>query len=191
MLAAICVIFLLAILIDGGVSGPGQVLWPLAWLMVVWVVFLRPCIRLTQKGVSVENLVRDVHFGWPAVDLIEQRWNLKLYDEHGKGYGSWAITAQRPRRAPRRPTGSGLGALGALGSGIGPVDSDDPDAFMQARRGSAARVAQAIRDGQMDYASATQRDAAYTAADTVAVRPAWPAIGALALAVLFVVISIL
>lgn len=191
VLGAICVIFLAAIIIDGGVSGPGQILWPLAGCLIVWVVFLRPCVRLTQSGVTLVNLVRDVRFGWPAVDLIEQRWNLKLYDEHGKGYGSWAITAQRPRRTPRRSgSGGALGGLGGLGPGLGPIDPEDPGAVMQSRPGSAATVGSAIRDGQLDYAGAAARDASYEAEDQVTVGPAWPAIGALALAVVCIVVSI-
>lgn len=190
VLGAICVVFLGAIIIDGGVSGPGQILWPVAGVLVVWVVFLRPCVRLTQTGVSLENLVRDVRFGWPAIDLVEQRWNLKVYDEHGNGYGSWAITAQRPRRTPRRgASGSGIGPLAGLGP-VGHIDPKDPSSVMQVRPGSAASVASAIRDGQLDYAAATQRDESYKANDEVTVRPAWPAISALVIALVCIVVSI-
>lgn len=186
VLALICVGFLVAIVLDGGGTGPGRILWPIAGLLVVWVIFLRPCVQLTQAGVVMRNLVRDVRFGWPAIDLIEQRWNLKIFDEHGKGYGSWAITSQRPRRAQR-----GRGGLMA-GPGLGPIDVQDPTkSVMSNRPGSAASVASAIRAGQLDYSAAATRDASYTAKDEVVVRPAGPAITALVLAAVLVIVAIL
>lgn len=184
VLLLICVGFLAAIAIDGGMSGPGQVLWPVAGALVVWVIFLRPCVQLTQQGVVMRNLVRDVRFGWPAIDLIEQRWNLKIFDEHGKGYGSWAITSQRPSRSVAR------GGLKA-GPGLGPIDPQNPSSVMKARPGSAASVASAIRIGQLDYSAATERDASYEANDEIVAGPAWPAIIALVVAAACVVIAVI
>jgi hypothetical protein len=181
LLAIICLAFVVAILIDDA-SHLTALLWPIAGLLVVWVIFLRPCVQLTQAGVVLRNLVRDVLFGWPAVDLIEQRWNLKVFDAKGHGRGSWAITAQRPRRASRRSF--------VPGGNIGKEDTDDLASAMRTRPGSAANVASAIRNAQLDYGSAVQRDSSVEAADEVVVQPAWPAIGALVLAVVCVVVAI-
>ncbi|RNI22154.1 PH domain-containing protein [Flexivirga caeni] len=182
LLTVLGVVAVVIVLFDGG-SSLRDVLWPIAELLVVWVIFLRPCVRLTQAGVELRNLVRDVRFGWPAIDLIEQRWNLKLVDEHGHAYGSWAIAAQRPRRAVAR---SGW----RPGAGRGTVDPVDPADVMRTRPGSAAGVASAIRDAQLDYASATARDASYLANDEIVAGPAWGPIAALVLAVICVVVSV-
>lgn len=184
ILAVACGVFLVLIVVDSGFGKPAEFLWPLAGLLLIWIVFLRPCVELTQAGVVIRNLVRDVRAGWPAIDLVEQRWNLKVYDANGKGYGSWAITSQRPRRVNRR---TGIHA----GPGFGEIDPHNPTASVMAPRpGSAAGVAAAIRDGQLDYADAVRRDPSVQAADTLHVEPAWPAIGALALAVACVVVAV-
>ncbi|GAB3499660.1 hypothetical protein [Flexivirga sp.] len=184
VLAVACAAFVVLILLDSGLSKPAQLLWPLAGLLLIWVVFLRPCLQLTQAGVVMRNLVRDVRGGWPAIDLIEQRWNLKVYDAHGKGYGSWAITAQRPRRVNTR---RGLHS----GPGMGKIDLENPTAsVMEARPGSAAGVAAAIRTGQEDYTRAVQHDPSLQAQDELVASPAWPAIAALALAVIFVLVAV-
>lgn len=191
VLAVICVGFIVLIAVENGGSRLGEYLWPIAGLLVVWIIFLRPCVQLTQAGVVMRNLLRDVRFGWPAVDLIEQRWNLKIFDENGKGYGSWAITAQRPKRAARTSAIKSGPSLLRMGPGLGPVDEKNPTSVMKVRPGSAAAVASAIRDGQLDYAAATKRDASYLANDEVVAHPAWPAVTALVLAVLCVVVAIL
>lgn len=186
VLAVTCVVFVLLVLF--GSSSRVDLLWPLAGLLGVWVIFLRPCVQMTQAGVVMRNIVRDVRCGWPSIDLIEQRWNLKVYDAHGNGFGSWAITAQRPRRTGRR--GGGVGSV--LGGRLGPrdIEPEDPTKILQPRPGSAAGVAEQIRAGQLDYADAVKRDPTMQAEEEFAVMPAWPAIGALVLAVLFVVVAI-
>lgn len=184
ILALACVVAIVLIIVQSGFAEPTHLLWPIAGLLLIWVVFARPCVLLTQAGVEMRNLVRDVRVGWPAIDLVEQRWNLKIFDVHGKGNGSWAITSQRPRRVNRR---TGIHA----GPGLGEVDMDDPTgSVMGARPGSAAAVAAAIRTGQEDYARAVERDPSVRAKDEYVVVPAWPAIGAVVLAVVCVVMAV-
>jgi len=190
VLAVICVGFIVLIALENGFDHPQEFLWPIAGLLVIWIIFVRPCVILTQAGVVMRNLVRDVRFGWPAIDLIEQRWNLKIFDEHGKGYGSWAITSQRPKRAARTSGIKSGPSFLRMGPGLGPIDENNPNSVMKVRSGSAAAVAGAIRDGQLDYASATARDASYTANDEVVAAPAWPAIIALVVAVVCVVVAV-
>lgn len=191
ILALVCLAFVIAVLFGSGVSEPDQFLWPFAGLLVVWVVFLRPCVQLTQAGVVMRNLVRDIHFGWPSIDLVEQRWNLKIFDEHGKGFGSWAIAAQRPKRAMRARSGSTASNLLRLGPEVNQIDEKDPtSSVMRVRGGSAAGVASQIRTGQQDYADALRRDPSVQADDRVRAEPAWPALGALALAVVLVVLGV-
>lgn len=182
VLAVACVAFIVLILLGSGHLA--NLLWPLAGLLVVWVLFLRPCVRMTQAGVLLQNIVRDVRCGWPSIDLIEQRWNLRVYDAAGKSFGSWAITAQRPRRTNRR---SGMDAV----LGRGRIEPENPADVMESRPGSAAGVAEQIRAGQLDYANAVQRDPSVRAKEEFVVVPAWPAIIALALAVIFVVVAVL
>jgi len=187
ILAVACVVFILLVLFGSGFDHPAQLLWPLAGLLVVWVIFLRPCVQMTQAGVVLRNIVRDVRCGWPSVDLIEQRWNLKVYDAQGKGFGSWAITAQRPRRAGRR---GGMGSMLGAGFGSRRIEPENLAEVMEARPESAAGVAEQIRAAQLDYAGAVERDPSVRAKEEFAAVPAWPAIGALVLAVIFVVLAI-
>lgn len=79
-----------------------------------------------------------------------------------------------------------------LGGRLGPrdIEPEDPTKILQPRPGSAAGVAEQIRAGQLDYADAVKRDPTMQAEEEFAVMPAWPAIGALVLAVLFVVVAI-
>ena len=83
-----------------------------------------------------------------------------------------------------------MGSLFGGGFGSRRIELEDAADVMEARPGSAAGVAEQIRAGQADYVGAVQRDPSVRAKEEFAVVPAWPAIGALVLAVIFVVLVI-
>ncbi len=182
VIALACAVILVMILVSDGFGQARELLWPVAGFLLVWVVFIRPCVVLDQTGVRIKNLVRDVFVGWPAVSLVEQRWNLKVYGPDDKGYGSWAIAAQRPKRPAGRGTGLGLGAMRGT--------TAEPSVEFDHRPSSSAGVADAIRRGKDDYDLAIARDAVGKAPDRVVVRPAVDALIALAAAVLCILIAV-
>jgi hypothetical protein len=91
-----------------------------AWVcfggVLSWAVLLRPSVELSQRGVVLHNVVRDVLVPWTRVDDVEHRWNLKIYTPEDDSYTAWAISsqAQRPRSGP----GGFGGGLGGFGGGL-------------------------------------------------------------------------
>lgn len=151
----------------------------IAAALILWAVFVRPSLVLATSGIGLHNIVRDIDLTWPVVDLIESRWNLKVFAADGRGWGSWAITTQRPsaRGAVRSGGGSGLG----LGR-VAPEDLKDAPA-------SASSVARTIQEAKEDYERAVRQGQLAPQPEQVRVRPAWPSIAALAAAVVLIVVG--
>ncbi|KYH43023.1 hypothetical protein AZH51_06115 [Branchiibius sp. NY16-3462-2] len=147
--------------------------------LILWAIFVRPCLILATGGVGLHNIVRDIDMTWPVVDLIESRWNLKIFAADGRGWGSWAITTQRPsaRGAVRTGGGSGLG----LGRAA-PEDLKDPTA-------SASSLARTIQEAKEDYERAVRQGHLQAQPEQVKIRPAWPSIAALVAAVVLIVVG--
>src|SRR5664280_809762 len=73
--------------------------WVLFGMAVAWSAFVRPAVLIDAEGVTIRNIVRDVHIPWAALTDVTTRWNLKVMaGDHG--YNAWAISSQmdRPRR---------------------------------------------------------------------------------------------
>src|ERR1035437_8919202 len=72
--------------------------WVLFGMAVAWSVFVRPAVLIDAQGVTIRNIVRDVHIPWAALTDVTTRWNLKVM-AGGQGYNAWAISSQaaRPR----------------------------------------------------------------------------------------------
>lgn len=153
----------------------------LAVALIPWAVFVRPCLILATGGVGLHNIVRDVDLTWPVVDLIESRWNLKIFAADGRGWGSWAITTQRPsaRGAVRSGGGSGLG--------LGRVAAED----LREAPASSSAMARTIQSAKEDYERAVRQGQLAPQEEQVRIRPAWPSIIALAAAVVLIVVGIL
>ena len=89
--------------------------WVILGLAVAWSVFVRPAVLLDAGGVTLRNIMRDVHIPWARLSGVTSRWNLKILVGE-RSYNAWAISAQvdRPQRAsagmfrvplPGRPNG--------------------------------------------------------------------------------------
>src|SRR5664280_2919602 len=74
--------------------------WVILGLAVAWSVFVRPAVLLDAGGVTIRNIVQDVHIPWTRLTGVTSRWNLKILAGE-RGYNAWAISAQvdRPTRA--------------------------------------------------------------------------------------------
>ena len=174
-----------------GVDGKVEILlWAAAVALVAWVVLLRPSLQLSQDGVHIHNLVRDVHMPWPQVDVLESRWNLKVFTPDDDGYSAWAISAQRPRAsAPEGSKASVLGPMAGLGRIAGGADADK--IVRRERRGSAGDLAQRIQLAREDYDKAVREELIEPQTGPVVVRPAVLAIAALVVAAALVAAALL
>src|SRR5664280_1053530 len=74
--------------------------WVILGLAVAWSVFVRPAVLLDAGGVTIRNIVQDVHIPWTRLTGVRSRWNLKILVGE-RGYNAWAVSAQvdRPTRA--------------------------------------------------------------------------------------------
>jgi len=77
---------------------PLFVAWVLFGLACVWSIFVRPAVLLDVEGVTVRNVLRDVHIPWARLTDVESRWNLKVFAGE-RGYTAWAISShvERPK----------------------------------------------------------------------------------------------
>lgn len=122
-----------------------------AFAVGFWLLLARPSVALSQHGVTLSNLLRRVHFTWPAIDLMETRWNLTLVSHDGQEHTAWAISAKRPKPVDGRPN---PGAVSAVAPN--PAPSGDKAQFTH-REGSAGAVARAIESAHDGYKLATKR----------------------------------
>lgn len=133
----------LAAITFGSHPEAGATLLLLAVVGAVYLSLIRPSVRLSADGVRLDNLVREVRLTWPAVDMLEDRWNLKVVTPDGAAYSSWAISAQRP-------TMSGGVSQNAAGSMV-PTGTSSVPMGQSHRTGSAGAVAAAIEEAKVDY----------------------------------------
>jgi Bacterial PH domain len=140
--------------------------WVLFGLALAWSLFVRPAVLLDDDGVTIRNVVRDVHIPWARVTDVEFRWNLKVF-AGDRAYTAWAISSQveRPKHAfggtsallPRR--------LDTYASAYAP--SPTPTLKVTARM-----VARSIEQAKEGYAEAVARGALADAPDGQ-VRVTW------------------
>lgn len=186
VIAVLSVVFLVLYLVGDRSRGPEPAIWAVVVLLVVWAVLLRPSVRLSEHGVTLRNVLRDVHLTWPAIDLVEARWALTLVTPDGEAYSAWAISAQRPKRAPG-PASSG-GRINPMQTLSGALD---PSRELIDREASAGRVGEEIRRTVDQYALAVSRGDMAEQEVRVDVRPAVTGVVAVALAVALAVFAVL
>lgn len=75
---------------------PLLVAWVVFGLALAWVMFVRPVILVDISGVTLRNVIRDVHIPWTLLTGASSRWNLKVM-VGDKGYTSWAISSEADR----------------------------------------------------------------------------------------------
>ena len=108
-------------------------------VVVVWALFGRPAVLVSDSGVELRNVLRTIELPWPAIERIDTKYALTLYTAYGV-YAAWAA-----------PDPSRVQALGAtrddtrhlpessyIGGGIRPGDlagtaSGDAAAYIRRR----------------------------------------------------------
>jgi len=180
-LSALCGVvglFLLFSLVRGWADHPRPLFgaWVVFGLALAWSVFLRPAVVLDAWGVTLRNVVRDVHIPWARVTDVTSRWSLKVF-AGDRGYTAWSISSQ-----PDRP---GRGSGGFLGMSVpGRLDGvAGKDAKLSAAadpKVNAQNVARSIRVARAEYEEAVAQGLIPASPDEqVRVRWVLPVIAAL------------
>lgn len=77
-------------------------------LVLVWLLVVRPCVKVHEDGLRIVNPLRTIDITWPMITEVRSRWVLELV-AGSKKYAAWGIPAD-----PKRPHyGRGLFTLGA------------------------------------------------------------------------------
>src|SRR5450759_647285 len=133
--------------------------WVVFILAVVWSLFVRPAVLLDEDGVTIRNVVRDIHIPWVRVTDVECRWNLKVF-VGDRAYTAWAISSQvgRPKVSPG-------GLLGMTPRRLDTFASAGAHPSTSAPKVTASTVARAIEDAKEEYSEAVARGAIAAASD--------------------------
>jgi len=120
--------------------------WVLLGLVVAWSVFVRPAVLFDVGGVTLRNIVRDVHIPWTGMTDVECRWNLKVL-VGDRGYTAWAMSSEPER--PKRVSGGTFrmpvpGRLDRVSSAYAKPSTTAPKVTAQS-------VARSIREAKQQY----------------------------------------
>jgi hypothetical protein len=101
LLAALCAVTGVVLLLSlarnwSSFPRPLFAAWVIFGLALTWVIFVRPAVVLDERGVTLRNLVRDVHIPWARLTQVTSRWTVKVF-AGDKGYSAWAISSQVER----------------------------------------------------------------------------------------------
>jgi hypothetical protein len=144
---------------------PLFVAWVLLIMALVWALFVRPAVMIDEDGVTLRNVVKDVHIPWARVTDVEFRWNLKVWVED-RVYTAWAISsqAQRPK--------SGTGMFTMMPGRLNKHASADAAPSTSAPKVTAFLVARTIEQAKEEYDEAVASGKIKATPDA-RVRTAW------------------
>lgn len=89
--------------------------------VIVWAMFWRPALQVSDGGLTVVGVLRTTHVPWPCLTKVERTWALRLMTTDGP-VSVWAVPARgvAGARAASRAEDSGVGTI----PGLGGVDAD-------------------------------------------------------------------
>ena len=73
---------------------------PLLVVLLVWAMFWRPRVEVSDGGIELRNVLRTVHVPWPAYRGADTRLALKI-ETTGGDYTAWATPARSGAPARR------------------------------------------------------------------------------------------
>src|SRR5450631_2284197 len=76
---------------------PLFVAWVVLGMALAWSIFIRPVVLFDLSGVTLRNVVRDVHIPWSELTEVSSRWNLKVF-AGTRSYTAWALSSEPERR---------------------------------------------------------------------------------------------
>lgn len=67
-------------------------------MVLVWVLVVRPCVKIHDEGLRVVNPLRTTDVSWPMITGVRTRWLLEL-STHARTIKAWGVPADpgRPR----------------------------------------------------------------------------------------------
>lgn len=169
-LAAVCGVTALVLLVSmawqwADHPQPLFVAWVVLSLAVAWVLFVRPAVLLDEDGVTIRNVVRDVHIPWVKVTDVECRWSLKVF-AGDRAYTAWAISPQG------RPKVAAGGLLGIMPRRLNTFANAGAHPSTASPKVTASTVARVIEQAQEEYSEALARGTVTSPADAQ-VRVTW------------------
>jgi hypothetical protein len=125
---------------------PLFVAWVVFGLAVAWALFVRPAILIDVGGVTLRNVVRDVHIPWTLLTGATSRWNVKVM-VGDQGYTAWAVSSETER--PKGGSG-GMFRMPIPGK-LHRVANADNEASRTAAKVTAQAVVRSIRAAKQEY----------------------------------------
>jgi hypothetical protein len=156
-LAVVCGVIGLLLLLSlarswAGYPRPLFAAWVVFGLSVAWSIFVRPVVLMDVGGVTLRNVVRDVHIPYASLTDVTCRWNLKVF-AGGKGYTAWALSSE-----VERPKASAGGMLGMPVPGrLRGVVSAGTRPSTEVPKATAQNVARMITTAKREYDEAVAR----------------------------------
>ena len=147
---------------------PLFVAWVVFVLALVWSLFVRPAVLLDEEGVTLRNVVRDVHIPWIRMTDVEFRWNIKVFVGE-RAYTAWAISSQA-----ERPKGAAGGMFTLMPGRLDKLAGAGADAqpSTSAPKVTAYAVARTIEQAKEEYEEAVA-NGKIPAAPDAQVRITW------------------
>lgn len=108
---------------------------PLLFAGIVWALFARPYVQVSDGGVEICNIVRTVEVPWPAVTDIDLRWGLRLVTRLGN-FSAWSVP---PPSRPKARLGRGRNP-GGTGQVMSPAATRPPSPSDQRTPSHAAQA---------------------------------------------------
>lgn len=152
-LAAVCGVTGLFLLVAtawqwGNNQQPLFAAWVLLVMAVVWSLFVRPAVILDESGVTLRNVLRDVHIPWARVTDVDVRWNLRVFVGE-RVYTAWAISSQ-----VERPKGFAGGMFAMLPGRLDKFATSQAAPSTPAPKVTASLVARSIEQAKEEYLEA-------------------------------------
>ncbi|HEY3545490.1 MAG TPA: PH domain-containing protein [Propionicimonas sp.] len=130
---------------------------------VVWAMFWRPSVTVSDAGVSLRNVLRTVDLPWPSIVRIDTKYALTLETAYGT-YTAWAAPSSGRRHVDQTVPGdlrglpeSTYGAGASVRPGDLPASASGQAAALVRRRWDALRDAGHLDNPRLERQRAAVR----------------------------------
>ncbi|MDT0165267.1 PH domain-containing protein [Actinotalea sp. AC32] len=90
--AVLCAASFVAVLLEDPAAALRYGLLLVLPAVLVWAVYERPAVVVSDAGVEVRNVLRTIDLPWPAIERIDTKYALTLHTAFGT-YSAWAAPA--------------------------------------------------------------------------------------------------
>ena len=92
VVAVLCAIGLVTALLEAGGLALRYLPVLVLPVVVVWALYARPAVIVSDAGVEVRNVTRTIVLPWPSIQRIDTKYALTLYTAYG-AFAAWAAPA--------------------------------------------------------------------------------------------------